>query len=107
MKPVKPPFVHNNMPTVPLIHMFHKPCGVDNCMFCVFNVMSAYVKSMHANKENTTPRKHKNSKFAKTKTAGPSPIKKDTYVPKPKPKVFKVVCRKVSTVKVDADVIRI
>ncbi|XP_063937994.1 uncharacterized protein LOC135147888 [Daucus carota subsp. sativus] len=56
--------------------------------------------------ENTTPRKHMNSKFAKTKTAGPSPIKKDTYVPKPKPKVFKAVCRKVSTVKVDANVIR-
>ena len=103
---IKPPVVLNNMPTVPLVDMCHKPCGVDNCMLCAFNVMSAYFKSMHANKENTTPRKHMNSKFAKTKTAGPSPIKKDTYVPKPKPKVFKAVCRKVSTVKVDADVIR-
>ncbi|XP_063937502.1 uncharacterized protein LOC135147810 [Daucus carota subsp. sativus] len=103
---VKPPVVLNNMPTVPLVDMCHKPCGVDNCMLCAFNVMSAFFKSMHANKENTTPRKHMNSKFAKTKTTGPSPIKKDTYVPKPKPKVFKAVCRKVSTVKVDANVIR-
>ncbi|XP_063946117.1 uncharacterized protein LOC135151534 [Daucus carota subsp. sativus] len=103
---IKPPVVLNNMPTIPLVDMCHKPCGVDNCMLCAFNVMSAYFKSLHANKENTTPRKHMNSKFAKTKTTGPSPIKKDTYVPKPKPKVFKAICRKVSTVKVDADVIR-
>ncbi|XP_063942915.1 uncharacterized protein LOC135150507 [Daucus carota subsp. sativus] len=79
---IKPPVVLNNMPTVPLVDMCHRPCGVDNCMLCAFNVMSSYFKT------------------------GPSPIKKDTYVPKPKPKVFKAVCRKVSTVKADADVIR-
>ncbi|XP_063940573.1 uncharacterized protein LOC135149278 [Daucus carota subsp. sativus] len=34
---VKPPVVLNNMPTVPLVDMCHKPCGVDNCMLCAFN----------------------------------------------------------------------
>ena len=84
---------------VPAFDACHKYCSVDNCMTCAFNLMSAYFKNLHAKNENTSPRQHTNNKHARSKTASPTRVRKETYVPKPKTKVYKAVVKEVSSVK--------
>uniref|UniRef100_A0A164VA75 CCHC-type domain-containing protein n=1 Tax=Daucus carota subsp. sativus TaxID=79200 RepID=A0A164VA75_DAUCS len=84
---------------VPAFDACHKSCSVDNCMTCAFNLMSAYFKNLHAKNENTSPRQHTNNKHARSKTASPTHVRKETYVPKPKTKVYKAVVKEVSSVK--------
>ena len=93
------PTIVTDTPVAPIFDACHKFCGVDNCMLCAFNTMSAYFKNLHAKNENTSPRQHTNKKYARAKTASPPRVRKETYVPKPKTKVYKAVVKEVSSVK--------
>ena len=93
-----------DMPVAPVFDACHKCCGVDNCMLCAFNTMFTYFRNLHANNENTSPRQHTNNKHARSKTASPSHVRKETYVPKPKTKVYKAVVKEVSSVKSEPNI---
>ena len=98
------PTVVNDIPVAHVFDACHKYCGVDNCMLCAFNTMSAYFRNLHAKNENTSPRQHTNCKHARAKTASPPRVRKETYVPKPKTKVYKAVVKEVSSVKSESNV---
>lgn len=85
-------FAMNDMPAVPAIDTCHKPYGIISCMLC-------------AKSQNTTPRQHINNRHSRSKTASPSPVRKETYSHKPKPKVYKAVFKDVRSVKVKTDVV--
>ena len=85
--------VVNDIHIAPIFDVCHKCCGIDNCMLCAFNTMSAYFRNLHAKNENTSPRQHTNNKHTRAKTASP-PRRKETYVPKPKNKIYKAIVKK-------------
>ncbi|XP_063948168.1 uncharacterized protein LOC135152246 [Daucus carota subsp. sativus] len=65
--------------------------------------MKDNVRNLHAKNENTSPRQHTNCKHARTKTASPPRVRKETYVSKPKTKVYKAVVKEVSSVKSESN----
>ena len=77
----------NNMFAMP---SSHKPCGKSDCMFCAFNIMSAYFNLMNASSvTNTNVSKHKIKKHNISKTASPPKARKGTLVSKAKDKFVK------------------
>lgn len=58
------PATMTDMHVAPIFDACHECCGVDNCMLCAFNTMSAYFRNLHAKNENTSPRQHTNNKHA-------------------------------------------
>ena len=93
-----------DIPIAPVFDACHKCCGVDNCMLWAFNTMSAYFRNLHAKNENTSPRQHTNNKHARSKTANPPRVRKETYVPKPKTKVYEAVVKELSSVKSEPNI---
>ena len=74
----------NNMFAMP---SSHKPCGKSNCMFCAFNIMSAYFNLMNASSDtNTSVSKDMMKKHNRPKTASPPKARKGTSVSKAKDK---------------------
>ena len=63
----------------------HKPCGKSDCMFCAFNIMSAYFNLMNASfVTNTNVSKDMMKKHNRSRTASPSKARKGSHVSKAK-----------------------
>ena len=77
----------NNMLAMP---SSHKPCGKSDCMFCAFNIMSAYFNLMNASPvTNTKSNKDMTKKHDRSKTASPPKARKGSTVSKAKDKFVK------------------
>ena len=101
VKSIDVPTIVNDISVAPVFDTCHKCCDVDNCMLCAFNTMSAYFRNLYAKNENTSPRQHTNSKYAR---ASPLHVRKATYIPKSKTKVYKAVVKKVSSFKLESNI---